>query len=330
MANTKTGKAFEYACLLSIKQYYSKLLDSIQIIENDQFKTAKSYFDALPQDQQSNYLKAGLAGTKIIHFLEPKLEYCDPNSTLELSLQADSKGQKGDVRDVLCIRHDQQFWSIGISCKHNSFALKHPRLSPTIDFGKDWLGFPCSTAYFDSVSKIFDPLKSFISSKTKWDDSPVDKINDVYKPLLTAFMDEFKRIYEVHKAAVPQALVQYLIGENDFYKVIDLESKRATVVLPVNLHKSLNIPYNDHKSLLTVDKPKLPSVIYHIGFKKEYSSKTKQIITSDNTIIITCDEGWTFSLRIHNASSKIEKSLKFDVQAVSTPDNMRYYVEPWD
>ena len=31
------------------------------------------------------------------------------------------------------------------------------------------------------------------------------------------------------------------------------------------------------------------------------------------------DEGWQFSFRIHNASTKVEPSLKFDVQIVGMP-----------
>ena len=35
-------------------------------------------------------------------------------------------------------------------------------------------------------------------------------------------------------------------------------------------------------------------------------------------------------MRIHNASSRVEPSLKFDVQLVSTPSNIHTQVEPWD
>lgn len=329
MAVTKTGKAFEYACLLSIYNYYSKAKVMVHIIDTPQLNTAKKYFYNLPIAKQTDYLKAGDAGTKLIDLLEPKLQFSSPNSVLELTLQTDSQGQEGDVRDVLCIRNDKKSWTLGLSCKHNHFALKHPRLSPSIDFGKEWLGYPCSQQYFSEVNKVFDPLIPYKKNKVLWTNSPVDKVNDVYKPLLIAFMNEFKRIYKEHTTNVPKSLVKYLIGEYDFYKIIDLESQRATLVLPVNFNKTLNIPYQSHKSLLKVDKPNLPSVIYHIGFKQIYDDKTHSYKDSDNTIIITCDEGWTFSMRIHNASSKIETSLKFDVEAISTPDNMRYFVEPW-
>jgi len=46
-----------------------------------------------------------------------------------------------------------------------------------------------------------------------------------------------------------------------------------------------------------------------IGFKDD----------SDTTIIVTLDQGWILSFRIHNASSRIESSLKFDINLISAP-----------
>ena len=64
----------------------------------------------------------------------------------------------------------------------------------------------------------------------------------------------------------------------------------------------------------------MPTQFYHIGFKPE----------SDNTIEVVCDEGWQISMRIHNASSRVEPSLKFDVQLVSFPSSLFAQTEPWD
>ena len=50
---------------------------------------------------------------------------------------------------------------------------------------------------------------------------------------------------------------------------------------------------------------------------------------SNNTVEIVCDEGWALTMRIHNASSKVEPSLKFDVQLVSLPNSIHAQVEPW-
>lgn len=64
----------------------------------------------------------------------------------------------------------------------------------------------------------------------------------------------------------------------------------------------------------------MPTQFYHIGFKPD----------SDNTIEVVCDEGWQISMRIHNASSRVEPSLKFDVQLISMSSSVHAQVEPWE
>ena len=51
---------------------------------------------------------------------------------------------------------------------------------------------------------------------------------------------------------------------------------------------------------------------------------------SNNTATIVCDGGWSFSLRIHNASKKVETSLKFDVRVVSNPASAGKIIVPWE
>ncbi len=53
----------------------------------------------------------------------------------------------------------------------------------------------------------------------------------------------------------------------------------------------------------------LPSRIVSLEFKPD----------STNTIELYMDGGWQFSFRIHNASTKVEPSLKFDVQILGIP-----------
>ncbi len=40
---------------------------------------------------------------------------------------------------------------------------------------------------------------------------------------------------------------------------------------------------------------------------------------STDTLFLICDEGWQISFRIHNASSKVEPSLKFDINLIGQP-----------
>lgn len=43
---------------------------------------------------------------------------------------------------------------------------------------------------------------------------------------------------------------------------------------------------------------------------------------SNNTLELYLNNGWQFSFRIHNASTLIEPSLKFDVQIMGMPTNI--------
>lgn len=53
----------------------------------------------------------------------------------------------------------------------------------------------------------------------------------------------------------------------------------------------------------------LPTKIVSLEFKKG----------SKNTLELYLDRGWKFSFKIHNASAKVETSLKFDVQIIGMP-----------
>ncbi len=74
------------------------------------------------------------------------------------------------------------------------------------------------------------------------------------------------------------------------------------------------------KAITKIPVLKMPSKFYHIDFKSG----------SDNTVEVVCDEGWQISMRIHNASSRVEPSLKFDVQLISFPSSVYAQVEPWE
>ena len=58
--------------------------------------------------------KASMAGVMEILKLEPGL--LNGEGLLSLAIQQDSKGQTGDVRDVLAMRGFEK-WEIGLSCK---------------------------------------------------------------------------------------------------------------------------------------------------------------------------------------------------------------------
>lgn len=323
LSNTEYGKAYEYACLIALKEHLSeKTTGAITILTSDAYETAQNAFNKAKQEGFSNKLvSAANAAARVIIRLEPQLEY--GNCSLALIIQTDAQGIAGDVRDVVCIR-EASGWEIGISCKHNHHAVKHCRLSATIDFGKEWFGIPCSQEYFNSIVPIFNNLREMRSdaidnkkSLPLWKDIP-DKSKQYYIPILNAFLTELRNLSTVN-SDVPGKLIEYMLGRYDFYKVITDDRHKTTRIEAINISGTLNRPANGHRSIVDVSRLKLPTRFYHMGV----------VPGSDNKVEIVCDEGWTLTMRIHNASSKVEPSLKFDVQLVSLPSSVHAQVEPW-
>lgn len=321
MSDTKLGKAFEYACVLALN-HQLETSQPVSITDNSALKTAYQHFE-LAGSKQQDLMDAAYAAVRVITRLEPQLVYPDNNIPLYITIQTDGAGIAGDVRDILCVR-SQNGWQIGLSCKHNHHAVKHSRLSGILDFGQEWLGYPCSMEYFDKIKPLFNELKAIRQSareqntKAYWRDIP-DKSQRYYIPLLQVFICELQRIATEHND-VPQKLVQYLMGKHDFYKVITDDNRRTTRIEAVNIAGTLNRAAAIHKSITDVPQLKMPTRFYDIHFKDN----------SDNTVIVACDNGWEISLRIHNASSEVESSLKFDVQLISLPNSIYAQVEPWD
>lgn len=322
-SQTELGKAFEYACVEAFYKKYSEFQE-VELEETAQMKTARKFYRNLTYKKKIDLFLAAKAAIKIIEWLEPQLKYPGDNVPLVITLQTDAKGIAGDVRDVLCIRK-QNLWQVGLSCKHNHHAVKHSRLSATINFGKDWFGKTCSDRYFSEIVPLFTRLK-VMRDESKATGKPIlwnqieDKFESYYVPILKAFMEELKRIDKQYPGEIPELLIRYLIGKYDFYKIITDDRHRATRVEAVNINGTLNKSADTYKTLVKVPLLKLPSKFYHIDFKEN----------SKNTIEVVCDEGWAVSMRLHNASSKVEPSLKFDVNLISLPSSIHIQVEPWE
>lgn len=315
-AQVKNGKAFEYALLMQFKEKLSAFTQ-ISVSENDDFDTAERYFLELDCRKQAHLRLTSSFAVNFLMDLEPRLKNAlSDKDILLLALNGDAKGQSGDVRDVLTIRSLQK-WEIGISAKHNHKALKHSRLSAILDFGEKWLGMPCSSQYFTEIKPVFDDLSQKRESgiASKWADCFKNVHKEVYLPILSAFKDELNRLYQLHPTETAQRLLEYVIGREDFYKVI---SKKDTVEIQAyNLHGTLSssfVPEDKNEAravpIIKIPKLKLPTQI--LGIQSH----------TDTTLMVFMDNGWQISFRLHTASSKIESSLKFDIQLVSSPSSL--------
>ena len=308
---TINGKAFEFALLSEFLERL-KVLTSVSVIENEPYKTALKYFVSFDEKEQSHYKLVASFAVNFLLDIEPRLANgINDKDILQLEIVADKAGQTGDVRDVLAIRSLQK-WEIGISAKNNHRAVKHSRLSNDIDFGQKWLGFPCSVDYFQEIKPIFDnlaKLRTESRATQKWD-TLGDYHTSVYVPVLDAFKEELLRLDKENPGIVAELLIKYLIGNQDFYKVI--KGKNKVEIQAYNLHGTLNLPFEKIKPKAKIQKLKLPNRLIEVVYQK--NSKT--------TLLVALNEGWQISFRIHNASSRIEPSLKFDINLVSAPHSL--------
>lgn len=298
------GRAYEYITILTLHLEISKIRKA-EIINNSSLEAARNAWDNMGKSMQSLLTISARSFVPEIFNLEP-LILEDDGDTVELLIQKDQNGEEGDVRDILIARSGIK-WEIGLSMKHNHFAVKHSRLSHLIDFGNKWYGVPCSKSYWQSVLPIFDFLQEQKRNRKAWFEL-TDKSERVYVPLLRSFMQELRDTYANHKD-LPQKMVEYLLGEFDFYKVVSIDKKQTTQINSFNLHGTLNKNGKRNKAKSTIPRVLLPSRIVSLDFKPD----------SDNTIELYMDGGWQFSFRIHNASTMVESSLKFDIQIIGMP-----------
>lgn len=162
-----------------------------------------------------NYKISVLAGVNTIFELKP-LILDDGLDELELKIQSDDKGKEGDVRDVLIIRRGIE-WEIGLSVKHNDFAVKHSRLSKNLDFGKKWYGIDCSEQYWTDIKPIFEYLDSENQKGSKWSELP-NKEDDVYVPLLNAFKGELEKQNRLFGKDIPRLMLSIYLENLIFIK----------------------------------------------------------------------------------------------------------------
>ncbi|GAA7300365.1 HaeIII family restriction endonuclease [Helicobacter pylori] len=306
------GRAYEYAWFLALEQKLS-VFKKVIVDKQNGFNACYRAYESLEKSLQERYLESAKQGVLLLLDCEPLLSEVIGSSQNEitLSLQKDKLGEIGDIRDIL-IYFDR--FCIGLSIKHNHDAVKHSRLSKDLDFGEKWLGVRVSQNYKDTIKPLFERLENAKKEGMLWRDFP-NKEQEIYAPLLQAFKKEVLRIDENEKNKVPQKMVEYLLGKYDFYKAILLEREQKTKLEAYHFNNTLNRSVkNKPKRIIPLSK--LPTRMIYFDFKPK----------SFNTLELVLDEGWSFSLRIHNASSRVEPSLKFDIKLLSKPESVAVFI----
>lgn len=286
MCNIKSansGKAWEFALAkaFSIKTNNPNLLE-----QSSSYEKARTSFELFSLKEQKHLQQAAEKSVQFLVKHENQFE-----GIVNIELQKDNKGVEGDARDILVYVNDDK--PIGISAKQRSSTLKHSRLSRSIDFGEKWYGRKCSVAYWSKVNPVFEKLESLRVQGKLFRDIP-DKKDLFYVPILTAFIEEIK--------ACPKAeqLLSYLIGHQDFYRII-----KANGNIQIE-------SFNLRGDLTWGEKVPLPSKIIKCEMKPKFKT----------TVHVEFNKGWLLSFRIHSARSIVEPSLKFDVKLVSSPDSL--------
>ena len=317
-ANAKSndqGRAYEYAWMQTLYKALTGLRKT-RIVANSSLEANEKAWLHMDEDMQETFMISASAAINTMLELEPRMAEAD-NDELTLEFQKDGQGVKGDVRDIVIKRKDIE-WEFGLSIKHNHDAVKHSRLSHKLDFGNEWFDIPCSKEYWNTVGPIFNMLKQEKEKGKKWSEVE-NKSQSIYIPLLQAFINEVKCANRKDET-MPRKMIEYLIGIEDYYKVVSKDSKRLTMIHTFNVHDTLNKPAKNKVSAITVPVVKLPTRLVALELKPN----------SDNTVEMYLDNGWQLNFRIHNASTKVEPSLKFDIQFVSMPLDVLNIECKWD
>ncbi|MFH0847525.1 MAG: HaeIII family restriction endonuclease [Chloroflexota bacterium] len=289
LSQNDMGRAFEYGIALSFSKHLSATIEPSM-----QMQKAKQCFEACPSDERQNIVKAANESVTFLVAHDDRLS----GSHCSVSIQPDQMGKLGDVRDVI-VHNEDLDEDIGVSAKNRHWAVKHSRLSEHIDFGSDWFGIHCSANYFHQVTPVFMELNSKKHHGNKWKDIP-NKKQLYYMPILQAFQSEMQTLFDTKPHEVAKGLVKYLLGKYDYYKVI---KENGTVSI---------MSFNIDGTLKWGSKIPLPTLIINISQKPK----------SETTLLMYFDKGWQISFRIHNASTFVEPSLKFDINIIGLPSTL--------
>ncbi len=316
------GKAIEYACLAALAAHLNARGAIVEVqADAPAVRTARRRFDALAPTARSAYETGARAGIEMLASAEPRLR--SPREARHtLTLQIDALGAIGDVSDLLLTRADG--WQLGVLVKHNNDAAKHPRLSASLDFARGWFGSPASPVYFAAVKPVFDELASYARTGSHWSALALrdaEKVARFYRPVLAALASEVRTQMSA-KPVLAANLIRYMTGRRDFYKLIVTIKARRTELLAFNFDGELGRRTDGVATINSAVAPArlpLPTRLLAIDFKPR----------SLNTLVARFDQGWTLTMRLHSASSRVENSLKLDVRLAETPAGLMRSATSW-
>ena len=138
-------------------------------------------------------------------------------------------------------------WCIQYTLSNPNYTFKK---EITDKFFKLKISNNVSDVIFDNLAK----LRTASKATQKWD-TLGDYHTSVYVPVLDAFKKELIRLDKENPGVVANKLVEYLIGNQDFYKVI--KGNKKVEIQAYNLHGTLNLPFENIKPKAKIQKLKL-------------------------------------------------------------------------
>ncbi len=209
----------------------------------------------------------------------------------------DSCARQGDVRDIVISKGDRE---VGISCKSNHKAFKHSRISPKSSLRVAWRLSPFSASdlrYVRELGRLFDDLEA--QPFDRWPDLSARRKQVFCDACIVAFTREIRHLVnEEGESKISRGLVAYFLGSKGYYKCV--VSERGSFLQAFCFGRSAVARISLPKRLVALDFPPGRHGVLHMHF----------------------DRGFSFSLRLHNASSDYERSLKFDIQALALPQSL--------
>ena len=283
-----SGRAFEYRLALAFRKITKATVNESALL------ALHRHYESRDNNEKSKIDRAADAAARFIADVDSGIR-----TATHIELPADSVAQSGDVRDIIL---SNEKTTVGVSAKNRHHALKHSRLSDEIDFGQQWADCPVSNKYWKAIRPVFSflrQIKKDSSGEAVFRDVP-NKAGSIYLPILSAFEDELQRLCEEHREVFARRLFRYLLGEYDHYKIT--KENGAVSVLSVNIGGNLEWGRR-----------------WRIPERVENISRNRG---STSTLRVSFAGGWQLSFRLHNATSRVEPSLKFDVQFISWPPNV--------
>lgn len=111
------GRGYEYACLYELYNAISEHR-AVEIVKNSSYSAAKRAYATLTDTEKRTYRTRAKAMIPALFECEPRMIELD-GEFLDLYIQQDEEGEKGDVRDIIVARRAQK-WEIGLSIKHKA------------------------------------------------------------------------------------------------------------------------------------------------------------------------------------------------------------------